>query len=141
MNKKKLFALVICLLLGGFTGCHEPTKGAILVPDPNATGAPAVYIEEGGSLEFRSEMPTFSVIWTDKTGTQTGPSPCPNDTLTGTSGQTATCNIPKGTATQAYYFKIIETVASQEKGGATPPPPPPPFFGTAYVRHCPSPCK
>ena len=103
---------MLCLLSGVFIGCHKPVNAVILLP---RSGAPTIYAEMGGSLEFKSEVPSFSITWK-------GTNPCVEKTLAATKGESVTCNIPKSAQEGEYPFTINEDQIDQS-GQAQPVPP------------------
>jgi hypothetical protein len=158
MKKESLFlSFPLCLLLGALAGCsrpcpapgpastppagNKPVNAVVLLPDPKE-GPPAVYAEQGGTLEFRSEMPSFTVTMSD-------PSPCSEgSTLSGTSSQPAICTIAPDVKLRKYAYTITvnrvagekpPTKARKKKGGGQKLQPPP-FHGVMYVRGCHQPC-
>jgi hypothetical protein len=112
VKKQILIMSMLCLLSGVFVGCYKPVKAVVLLPK---SGAPTIYAETGGSLEFKSEVPSFSITWK-------GANPCVEKTLAATGGRSVTCNIPKDTAPGEYTFIVNEDQIDQS-GQAQPMPP------------------
>jgi len=147
MEKYKLPLSALCLLLVVGSGCNTtktrpPVAAIILVPGPD--DEPAVYTEQGGRLEFRSEAPDFTVTISD-------PNLCKEGTsLSGKSGQPAVCSLAPDAKSGKYGYTISVSggaVAESNAGVGDSSNNPGarkkrnPFEGTMYVRGCNPPCK
>ena len=128
MKKQSPFLFLICLLMAT-TGCHQkPAKSVVLIPTSDDE-APSVYVEHGGTLEFKMDDgtpagSTFQVQFSQ-------PVCASNDNLNGTNTQPVTCHVTAESGD--YDVTINETIGGT---GSTPPRKAPPKQLKAYVRPC-----
>jgi hypothetical protein len=135
MKKQALIIFATCALLSAVSGCHQPVNGVVLLPNRGSypTDPPAIYAEEGGTLEFRDETPgapPFQVELTDPDVCKEGREFASKSVTIGDKEfQSATCHVNKKEGDFKYMI---------HKGKGEDLPPIPREF---YVRPCPTPCK